>query len=241
MGSRWLVAGCALLLAVGAGAQGGPTITLRDTGVIAVTDGQGKLATLELNVHGPEWTYASQNDATAQTQREEDGTRKFTGRLAVPNTTGGALTFLEEVDPREDGMRAGYELSFNQPMTVNGLQISLLLPADRFGGKMLSVQPAEGVATRILLPRILNPAKWQLGTVKGNKVEIQVEGENVFALATDKTSDFVIHDLRQWDRDQFEIRIQLFIEQNGKIVGTDERHSVAVDLAGLGAVSVTGP
>lgn len=241
MGSRWLVAAWAVLVAVGAWAQAGPTITLRDTGVIAVTDAQGKLATLELNVHGPEWTYASQNDATAQTQREDDGTSKFIGQLAVPNTTGGALTFLEEVDPREDGVRASYELSFNQPMTVNGLQISLLLPADRFGGKMLSVQPAEGALTRILLPRVLDPAKWQLGTVKGNKVEMQLEGEDVFALAADKASDFVIHDLRQWDRDEFEIRIQLFIEQNGKIVGTDERHSLTLDLAGLGAVTVTGP
>ncbi len=238
---RWLVAACAVLVAASAWGQAGPTITLRKTGAIAVTDGQGKLATLELNVHGPEWTYASQGDATAQVQREDDGTRRLTGKLTVPNTTGGTLNFLEEVDPREDGIRASYELSFSQPMTVNGLQISLLLPADRFGGTVLNVRPQEAAAVqRIILPRVLNPAKWQLGTIKGDRVYIGSE-EQGWSLTVDRSVDLVFHDLRQWDRDEFEIRIQLFIEQNGKIVGTDERHSLLVELAGLGAATVTGP
>jgi hypothetical protein len=209
--------------------------------VIAVSDGQGKLATLELNVHGPEWTYASQSDATAQVQTEDDGTRTFTGKLTVPNTTEGALSFREAVDPREGGAKATYELTFDRPMTVNGLQVSLLLPADRFGGKMLTVEPAEGAATRILLPRVLDAAKWQLGTVKGKKVEIQIDGENAFALTADETTNLIIHDLRRWEREEFEIRAEIFAEQEGKIVGTDTSFSLGLELSNLGAVTVTGP
>ncbi len=239
--SLWLVTLCVVLLAATAWGQAGRTVTIEDTGVIAISDAQGKMAALEVNVHGPEWEYASQDDAKAQAQQEDDGTRKFTGQLAIPNTTGGALTFLEEIDPREDGIRATYELGFSQPMTVNGLQISLLLPADRFGGTVLSVRQQEAAAMqRIMLPSVLDPAKWQLGTVKGDKIFIGSEEEG-WSLTVDRTADLVFHDLRQWERNEFEIRIQLFAEQDGKIVGTDDKHSVVLDLAGLGAVTVTGP
>jgi hypothetical protein len=196
--SWWLSAVLVVSLSAVVWAQGAKKVTIRDTGVIAVSDDQGKLATLEVNVHGPEWQYASQADATAQVQRGEDGTRTFTGRLPIPNTTGGALTFREEVRPGEQSLRVTYELGFSQPMTTNGLQISLLLPADRVGGQTLSVRTGEAAAVpqRIILPRVLDPAKWQLGTMEGDKVSIGAEEEGGLTLTVGKTVDLVLHDLR---------------------------------------------
>jgi hypothetical protein len=50
----------------------------------------------------------------------------------------------------------------------------------------------------------------------------------------------VLHDLRQWQRDEFEVRIPLIQEDKGKMIGANDRYDLEVTI-GPGAITVTGP
>jgi len=56
----------------------------------------------------------------------------------------------------------------------------------------------------------------------------------------DKTYGLILHDLRQWQRDEFEIRIPIVQEQQGKMLGTNDRFDLEITL-GPGPIALTGP
>ena len=227
-----------LLVATVAVAQDGRTAALKAGGMVALNDGEGKFCDLELNVHGPEWTYSSQADAKATVS--VDGEAKvFTGTLPVPDTDDGAVTFREDISADEDGLKVGYELGFSGAMTVNGLQVSLLLPADRFAGTRLTIT-GEGTAKRyVALPAELDEAGWVLASLKGKTIQIGTE-EGSPTVTLDKSRDLLIHDLRRWERDEFEIRIPIIAAEEGTIVGNTDNYDLEVTLA-PGPVEVKVP
>jgi hypothetical protein len=221
-------------------AQEGRSVVLRPSGQLLLKDAEGDFGTLELNLHNSNWKYASQADATAKCEEQAGGGRLFTGVIAVPDVAGAALTFLETISAGEDGLHVIYELRPSGPMILNGLQVSLLLPTDRFGGQQLVIKSAEAAERRLALPRTLNPAQWQLGTIAGNLVQVGADEATALTAKIDKTYGLVLHDLRQWERDEFEIRIPIIQEDQGKMLGTNDRFDVEITL-GPGEISVTGP
>ena len=71
-------------------------------------------------------------------------------------------------------------------------------------------------------------------------VQIGAEAATALTATIDKTYGLVLHDLRQWDRDEFEIRIPIIQEDQGKMLSTTDRFSVEITL-GPGEITVTGP
>jgi len=195
---------------------------------------------LEINLHNSNWQYASQTEATATSEDTVGGGKRVAGTIPVPQVVGAALSFLETITPTEDGLKIAYELQPAGPLVLNGLQISLLLPAERFGGEHLVLKGAEVADRRIALPRTLDPNAWQLGTVQANAVQIGADEATALMAKIDKTYGLILHDLRQWEREEFEIRLPLVQEDQGKMLSTTDRFSVEITL-GPGGISVTGP
>ena len=154
---------------------------------------------------------------------------------------GAAVSFLQVVTPHADeGLRISYELRPSGPMILNGLQISLLMPAERFAGERLIIGGEEGPQRSVALPQTLNADRWQLGTVKGSQVQLGAEADTALTLETDKAYDLVLHDLRRWDREEFEIRIPIIAAEQGEMVTANNRWDIEISLA-PGPIEITGP
>jgi len=221
-------------------AQEGRSVVLRANGQVILKDADGEFGTLELNLHNSNWKYASQADATAQCEDQAGGGKAFTGTLAVPDVAGAGMSFLETISQGDDGLHVIYELKPSGPMILNGLQISLILPAERWAGQQLVVKSAEAADRTVPLPRTLNPNQWQLGTIEGNAVQTGADAAKALTLKIDKTYGLILHDLRQWERDEFEIRIPILQEDQGKMLGTNDRFDAEITL-GPGPIAATGP
>jgi hypothetical protein len=221
-------------------AQGGPDVVLRGNGQILLKDAEGDFGTLELNLHNSNWKYASQTEATAEAEEQPGGGQVFTGALTVPDVPGAAISFLQTLNPTEMGLQIIYELRPSGPMILNGLQISLLLPTERFGGQKLIVGGGEAADRTVELPRVLNPAQWQLGTFQGKSVQIGDAAAPTCTLTLDKGYPLIVQDLRQWERDEFEIRLPFIQADQGKAVGDTDRFDVEITL-GPGPVALSGP
>jgi len=250
-----LLAASSLLIVWGpqvACAQDALTAKLLAQGGVSIMSGEKVLATLSLNVHGPEWQHADQVAATAVVKEADPGPGKVVeGTLPVPGSEGGTVQFVETIRPVAQGFSAGYSLGFTKAMTLNGLQVSLLLPTDTFAGKGIVVhrqpaKPAGGEAAAaetvsVTLPEQLDQEKWQLATTPASKIEIAAGTVNAITL-TPKPPEvkegeaaelprFVIQDLRKWEQNVFEVRLILIMEDKGKQVSAEEKMKVALDLA----------
>jgi hypothetical protein len=234
-----------VLLVVGIGlsvaaAQEAREVLVRANGQLLARDAEGDFATVEINLHNSNWTYASQADATAASEDLAGGGKRLTGTLPVPEVIGAALSFLQTITPADDGLHIIYELQPAGPLVLNGLQISVVLPAERFGGQQVIVRHAEAIDRTVPLPRALNPAQWQLGTIQGNAVQIGADEATALTAKISKTYGLILNDLRRWDRDEFEIRIPLIYEEQGRMLSTTDRFSVELVL-GPGELALTGP
>mgnify|MGYP005837099891 CR=1 FL=1 len=246
-----------LLLFLGApgAAQDGLTAKLLAQGGVTVMSGGETLAKLSLNAHGPEWVHADQILATAATRAVEGG-KLVEGFLPVPNTDGGAIRFAETLQPTESGFRVGYRLSFVKAITLNGLQISLLLPATAFSGQrvVLHTVPPEPVEAEdeaaveakpqmqtVMLPARLDAGKWQLATLPALKIEIAPGTARPITITprlpevaeseAAKPPVFVVQDLRQWEQDVFEVRLVLVMTDEGQAMAADESLEAGLELA----------
>ena len=213
--------------------QDGLGLRFTPDGRVQVWAGAEQLMTLELNAHGPKWSHAGQEKATAtraDADTERDAGVVFSGSLPVPNTEGGAIEFVETLEPIESGFSAVYKLRPNREVLLNGLQLSLLLPTARFTGKEIALRAAEGEPTRLTLPRELNGEKWVLGAAECNGVEVAPGAPDAIALTTEKAARLVVQDLRQWQKEVFEVRLALITADEGELVSADRRYSVKIDV-----------
>lgn len=200
-------------------------------GRVQVWDGTEQLMTLELNAHGPQWSHAGQEKASAsRAGTEDDSEVVFSGSLPVPNTEGGAIQFVETLKPIEGGFSAAYQLRVNKEVLVNGLQVSLLLPAARFAGREVVLRAAEGAPTKLTLPQQLNAEKWRLGAAECNNVEIAPGTPDAIALTTEEAASLVFQDLRQWQKEVFEMRLALITADKGELVSADKQYAAKVEV-----------
>lgn len=216
------------------------TMALEPSGRVLIRDVEGDVGVLELNLHNSNWKYASQAEATAKCEEQAGGGKVFTGELTVPDVPGAAISFIETITKNDDGVHIIYELKPGAPVILNGLQISLLLPSKRFSGQQLLIRGNQMPERTITLPATLDPDRWQLGTVQGKVVQVGADQATALTLGIDKVYGIILHDLRQWDRDEFEIRIPLVQEDQGKMIGLNDRYDVEV-VIGPPNLEVTGP
>ena len=246
----------ALLLLIGFGtqivcAQDALSAKLLAQGGIKVMAGDKVMATLSLNAHGPAWKHADQPAATAIIKDAETGPAKTVeGSLLVPDTDGGAVQFVETVTPAEKGFTVAYSLGYTKAMTLNGLQVSLLLPADVFAGNAVVLyapgeKPAEGEAaadkaTEVPLPEKLDWEKWQLATGQASKIEIAQGTDNAITIAPKlpepkegakvALTRFVVQDLRKWDQNVFEVRLILIMDDKCKQVSAEDKANIELSI-----------
>jgi hypothetical protein len=246
---------CFFLIAMGshvACAQDALTAKLLPQGAINIMSGEKLLATLSLNAHGPEWKHVDQAEATATVRDADEGPAKVVqGTLPVPNTEGGAIRFVETVTPATEGLLAEYVLGATKALTLNGLQVSLLLPTDTFAGKTVIIHtwdaqagwpgaaPTEKVQ-EIALPEQLDAEKWQLFTGPASKIEIAAGTDDAITLVPKvpepeegeaaQPALFVIQDLRKWDQDTIEVRLFVVMDDKGKQVSAWDKLHVALGL-----------
>jgi len=221
-----------LLLTCAASAQ--RVLIVEDTGVLRIKDGDGIAASIEVNCHGPEWTLGTQSEGVAQIQRVSDTETLITGRVPVAGTTDGAIVYEQRLTQGDDGMVIAYWLGFSGPMAIHNLQVSELLPAELYAGSRLEIAYGDTGRRQLLLPAALDAAQWVLGTFKGHAITTTpIDGEPVtFSGAEDKMPGFEIYDLRQWERDEFEVRVPLLSDQEGKLVGKDDHFGLTLTLPG---------
>ena len=216
-------------------------------GGIRVTTGDKPLATLSLNAHGPAWRNADQTAATALVKDAETGPAKIVeGSLPVPDTDGGAVRFAETLTPAKKGFTVAYGLGYTKAMTLNGLQVSLLLPAEAFAGKAVVLHmPGEGAVTadkttEVLLPENLDSEKWQLATGPASKIEIAPGTDNAITIAPKLPTAregakadlprFIVQDLRKWDQAVFEVRMVLIFDEKGKQVSAEDKANTELSI-----------
>jgi hypothetical protein len=229
-------------------AQGTLTAELLPQGGVSVMAGGKLLALFSLSAHGPEWKHADQPQATATVREADPGPGEVVeGTLPVPSTDGGAVKFVETVIPRDRGFSADCILGVTQALTLNGLQVSLLLPTDRFAGKTIVVHGppagAEAAAEEpvsLTVPGRLDEEKWQLFAGPASKIEIAAGTDDSITIAprppeakkgeVAAPTTFLVQDLRKWDQDMIEVRLYLIMEDKGKQVAVEDKLHAALDL-----------
>lgn len=210
------------------------------------------LATLSLNAHGPEWKQADQPEATATVSSPgEDHKWVVQGTLPVPNTDGGAIRFVETVQPAANGFVADYVVGPTEALALNGLHVSLLLPVAAYAGKPVVVHalPAKvaGAAApsatlqELVLPAQVDAAKWQLFTGAASKAEVApgtAQAVTLLARAFEPTDEatpeppvFAVQDLRRWEHDQIEVRLSLISSDAGRWLSPWDKLHVAVEVS----------
>lgn len=209
------------------------------------------LATLSLNAHGPDWKQADQPEATATVSARPGHGWEVRGTLPVPNTDGGAIRFVETVQPSANGFVADYVMGPTEALALNGLHVSLVLPIATYGGKPAAVHvlpvrgdgqtAADAAAQELVLPEKLDSAKWQLFGGKANKVEVAsgtAQAVTLTARAFEPTDEgtaeppiFAVQDLRRWEHDQIEVRVSLINADTGRWLSPWDKLHVAVEVS----------
>lgn len=216
------------------GQQNALSAKLSAQGGIRVMAGEKLLATLSLNAHGPAWKNVDQAAATALIRDAETGPAKVVeGSLPVPDTDGGAVRFVETIAPAEKGFTVAYGLGYTKAMTLNGLQVSLLLSAEAFAGKSVILHMPGEKPREVPLPEKLNGDKWQLGDGIVSSVEIAPGTDSAITIAPrlpeakpgekPQSPRFIVQDLRKWDKDVFEVRLVLVFDEKGKQVSAEDK------------------
>jgi len=147
-------------------------------------------------------------------------------------TEGGSVAFTERLTDRDGGLDVAYEMSFSGVMTLHGLQVSILLPADRFAGTRLTIVAWDGGEWEVRLPLVpSDDDTWQLGEHVSRAVVLG-DGSGRIEVDPAKAPELALYDLRRWDRNEFEIRMPLIYDQDGKAVTEADRLALDLTLTG---------
>jgi len=232
-----------MLLAVSASwAQEGLTATLQPTGLVQVARGEAAPIVIELSAHGLEWRHAPQATATAEVSDLPDhGGREFVGTLPIPNTDGGAIRYTERVTPLPQGLRLEYSLSMTQAMKLNGLQVSVYLPVDRYGGGEVTISQPHGDPQIAGLPHEQSERGAQIWSGQGARIEVAQGTDDAVKIELQAATDVVIQDLRQWEHPVFEIRFPAIMQDGGRDVAAGDRFHLDLTVSFAAPVRLMEP
>jgi hypothetical protein len=238
------MAAAAVLLAGASGswAQEALSAKLDASGMVQVLRDDVELATIELNAHGPNWQYAAQASATAEATDLPDGAGKqFVGTLPIPNTDGGTLRFTESVKTLPQGLQLEYEVGAAATARLNGLQLSVCLPAAQYAGKEVLIPQADGESQIVGLPQEQKEQKFQLWAGEGAKIEVAKDTDEAVAVELRAAADVIVQDLRRWDRPTFEIRFPAIMEDQGREVTAEDKFHLDITVTFASPVKLAGP
>ena len=230
-----------LAAASGSWAQVGQELsaTLHASGMVRVARGDVELAMIELNAHGPGWKHAPQVSATAEVSDLPDQAgKRFVGTLPVPNTNGGALEFTESVRALPQGFELEYDLGITAAMKLNGLQLSLLLPAAQYAGKDLLVTHPEADPRTVSFPQ---EQTFQLWSGEGAKIEVAKGTDEALTIELRAAGDVVVQDLRRWDVPSFEIRFYAIMQDEGREVTAEDKFHLDLTVTSQMPMKLEGP
>jgi len=235
--------GLLAMVAVGqvALAQDALTAKLDKSGMIRVSRGGVELAMIELNAHGTGWQHAPQSTATATVVDLAGGNgKRFTGALPIPNTNAGALNFVESVRTTPQGLRLVYDVSVGQTMKMNGLHFSVLLPVAQYAGKLIEIARPEGEPSGVSLPGGEIDKAFYGWSGEGYKVEVAKGTPQAVTVEVVAAADLNVQDLRQWNKEVFEVRFPAIAEEGAEVT-PDDRFHFEVTVGFAGAVKLEGP
>lgn len=227
--------------ASGSWAQEALSAKLDASGMVQVLRGDVELAMIELNAHGPNWQHAPQASATAEAADLPDGAgRQFVGTLPIPNTDGGALRFTESVKTLPQGLQLEYDLGVATTARLNGLQLSVCLPAAQYAGKEVLIPQADGESQIVGLPQEQRQ-NFQLWSGEGARIEAAKDTDEAVVVELRAATDVIVQDLRQWERPIFEIRFPAIMEDQGREVTADDKFHLDLTVTFASAVKLVGP
>jgi hypothetical protein len=231
------------MAASGAWAQAGLTAKLHASGMIQLYRGSVELAMIELNAHGPQWKHAPQASATTpQIADLPDKTgRRITGTLPVPNTTGGALRYVQTITTLPQGLRLEYDVAPVQTVKLSGLQLSFNLQVPQYAGKDLTISRPDGEPQIVSLPANEPDQLFQGWGGEGYRVEAGKGTPEAIAIELIAATDIGIQDLRKWEHPLFEIRFPAVSDDAGRDVTPEDRFHLVVTVTGAGPITLTGP
>lgn len=232
-----------LVMATAGWGQAQPVVALEPSGLVRVVSEGTELARIELNAHGPQWSYAPQTGATARvTTLPDQGGKRFVGNLPIPNTDGGALTFTETVTALPQGLRLEYEVGVTQALKLNGLQVSVLLPAASFAEKEVVItRPEEDDPEVAVLPLEQRGETFHVWGGEGDRIQIAKGTAQALTLDLQAPADLVIQDLRRWDQPYFEIRFFAIMEDPPREVTAEDRFHLCLNVTATTPLRLTGP
>lgn len=229
-------------LAAGAWGQEGLTAKVESSGTVRVLSGAAELATIDLNAHGVGWKNVPQTEAKAQVSDLPDQAgKRVTGTLTIPDATGGVLRFTETVKPVPQGLAFEYDVSVAQALKLNGLQVSLSLPASRYAGKELLIGQPDREPDVGTFPLQMNDQNSQVWSGEGERVEVGKGTADDVSVRMRAVTDILIQDLRRWQHDTFEVRFPAIMDDAGRDVTTTDRFHLDFIVTFAAPVKLAGP
>ena len=233
----------ALVTAGTSWAQQALVANLDPSGVVEVASGDTAPVIIELNAHGPGWQHAPQKGATAEaSDLPGQAGKQFIGTLPIPNTDGGAIEYTQRVTALPQGVRLQYDLAISKTMRLNGLQVSILLPVERYAGSEVLISQPHGDPEITGLPEE-QPAEGraQLWTGSGSKVEVAAETDNAVTMVLRAATDVIVQDLRQWEHEIFEVRFPAIMEDDAREVSAEDRFHLDLTVSFAAPITLAGP
>lgn len=230
-----------LATAVVSFSQNALDVNLHPSGMVEISRAKTCLATIDLNAHGTGWAYGSQKDVEAKVSDLPGRARKrFEGTFTIPNTEDGAIRFTEDVSMLPRGFRLEYDLTTTKAMKLNGLQVSISLPVERFAGKEMLVSQLGKDPTLVGLPKEHREGNSQVWSGEGARIELAKDTDEAIVIELRAVTDVLVQDLRQWESPLFEVRFPAILEHSGREISAGTRFHLDITVTLAAPVRLVG-
>jgi RNA polymerase sigma factor (sigma-70 family) len=215
------------------------TLSLSPTGAITVTDDEGLLATLWLIAFGTGWNpWDQRRHAEASLILDEPGRTRLTGQISMLQDDGGAVLFEQRLRRTETGAELGYDVTFNDVMTVKNVVLALRRPRERFAGESVALHTINDEVEAIRLPERVEG--FRLGAVDGVRLDMAPHPEPLLTVGIEEPIPVVLgaQDLRPVSIDEYEVQIGVLARGAGEQMLPGDRYCLRLWLDFTGEVSL---
>ncbi len=184
---------------------------LDEFGRVKLSDAQGPVCEIRTYVHGPQWSYASQEMA----RELKVGQARAVGALPMPQRARGQMKFNEAVAKEDGRVVVEYTVQFTADSEINGAYVAVSLPAARWKGRQVIIAPAMD---KQKLPAAQGGPTWRaVATALG----IQADGGRWLVIGSPSAPQVALEDMRRFGGDVFELRYYL---ASDRVVAGQEAH-----------------
>jgi len=182
-----------------------PAFLINDDGTIArLGAGQQRAGTIELAVHGRDWSYLRQGEQPGIRSSDEVNGRWFGGLLPVPRTADGTIGFEELVIPTPVGLTLIYHLTRATVLPLNSHQLSWNLPLSQCIGKTIELvgEPAQ---TLTIPPKL---GELHMARAKVSEIRLWPDQPDGLTIQVKPATAVLLQDNRQFGSDSLELRFE---------------------------------